>query len=603
LIPILLTFLLQNQPPSAPARTDTVVVTGTFDPVPLEEADRNVSSFALTPDERLLVSTPFTLLRLDSSVDVRGRAPNGVQSDVSIRGGSFGQTLVLLNGLRFNDAQSGHHNFDLPLPMDMVDRVEVLKGSGSMFYGSDAVGGVVNVLTRTPDATEIRLRSGIGSFGTNEESAVVSAVAGGLSEQLAFSRDFSTGFAPDRDYRNLSVASSTHFLTGLGFTDILLATNDRPFGADQFYGNYPSWERTRGWFAGVRQEMGDQMEAALGYRRHTDLFVLFRDEPAIFTNRHADDSWQASFRRWDRLESNTRLYYGVEGYRDSITSNNLGDHMRSRGAAYVAMDARALHRFSLTAGVREEFYGSGQTQLSPTVAAGVWLTASLKLRASASRAFRLPSFTDLYYHDPANLGSPNLKPEKAWNYEGGVEWSPSRILRMSATIFERREQDVIDYVRSSPSDIWRATNFDRLNFTGAEALIAWQPRPGQVIESRYTVLHGAENVIAGVMSKYVFNYPTENATAGYTGTLPGGFVARTSIGALKRYSRSPYAIWDASCAYTRGRVRPFVQASNLSKTNYQEIPGVAMPGRSVLGGIELIAFPRHSEPRPSGSVE
>ena len=137
-----------------------MVVTGTFEPVPLEESDRNVSSFALQPDDRLLVSTPFALLRLDSSVDVRGRAPNGVQSDVSIRGGSFGQTLVLLNGLRFNDAQSGHHNFDLPLPLDMVDRVEVLKGSGSMFYGSDAVGGVVNVIPRTPDATEMRLRSG-----------------------------------------------------------------------------------------------------------------------------------------------------------------------------------------------------------------------------------------------------------------------------------------------------------------------------------------------------------------------------------------------------------------------------------------------------------
>jgi iron complex outermembrane recepter protein len=589
---LLFPFFLQAQQAPIPARTDSVVVTGTFEPVPLEESDRNVSSFALTPDERLLVSTPFALLRLDSSVDVRGRAPNGVQSDVSIRGGSFGQTLVLLNGLRFNDAQSGHHNFDLPLPMEMVDRVEVLKGSGSMFYGSDAVGGVVNVITHTPDGTEMRLRSGIGNFGTNEETATVSALTGRLSEQLAFSRDFSTGFLPDRDYRNLSVASDTHFLTGLGFTDILLATNDRPFGADQFYGNYPSWERTRGWFASVRQEIGPQMEAAVGYRRHTDLFVLFRDQPEIFTNRHADDSWQASFRRWDRLESNTRLYYGVEGYRDSITSNNLGDHLRSRGAAYVAVDARALHRFSLTAGVREEFYGSGQRQLSPIVAAGVWLTASLKLRASASRAFRLPSFTDLYYHDPANRGSPDLRPEKAWNYEGGVEWSPSRVLRVSATVFQRREKDVIDYVRSSMSDIWRATNFQQLNFTGAEALVAWQPRPGQVIEARYTVLHGAEDVIAGVMSKYVFNYPTESATAGYTGTLPGGFVTRTSIGALKRYSRSPYALWDASVAYTRGRVRPFVQASNLSSASYQEIPGVAMPGRSVLGGIELIVFSR-----------
>jgi len=585
-------LLLSGQADRPALRTDSVIVTGTFEPVPLDESDRDVSSFPLTPDERLLISTPFQVLREDSSVDVRSRAPSGVQTDVSIRGASFGQTLVLLNGLRFNDAQSGHHNFDLPLPLDMVSRVELLKGTGSMFYGSDAIGGVVNVISRTPEALEVRLRGAFGNFGTNQQSSSVSGVFGRVSEQVAFSRDFSTGFMPDRDYRNLSIGSVTHVQTGLGFTDVQLATNDRPFGADQFYGEFPSWERTRGWFASVRQELGTQMEGDFAYRRHTDLFVLFRDNPEIYTNRHADDTWQAAFRRWDRIDSNTRLYYGVEGYRDSISSTNLGDHVRSRGAGYVAVDARALRRFSLTAGVREEVYGSGQSQLSPTVAGGAWLTQSIKLRASVSRAFRLPSFTDLYYHDPANVGSPNLRPEKAWDYEGGLEWVHSRTLRASATVFQRRERDVIDYVRSSMADIWRATNFQRLNFTGGEAQIEWQAHAGGVISASYTAQHGAEEVIAGVMSKYVFNYPTQTGTLTYTGSLPGGFVARTVVGALNRIGRSPYALWDASAAYTRGHVRPFLQASNLTSTKYEEIPGVRMPGRTFLAGVE-IAFFRH----------
>jgi iron complex outermembrane receptor protein len=583
-----LPLLLRGQDDPPATRTDSVIVTGTFEPVPLDESDRDVSAFPLAPDDRLLVSTPFQLLRQDSSIDVRGRAPNGVQTDVSIRGGSFGQTLVLLNGLRFNDAQSGHHNFDLPLPLDMVGRVEALKGTGSMFYGSDAVGGVVNVISNTPDALEVRLRGAFGNFGTNQQSASVSGVFGRISEQVAVSRDFSSGFMPDRDYRNLSMGSETRVQNGLGFTDILLAANDRPFGADQFYGNFPSWERTRGWFASARQEIGTQMEASFAYRRHTDLFILFRDDPEIYTNRHADDTWQAAFRRWDKIESNTRLYYGVEAYRDSIVSSNLGDHVRSRGAGYVGVDARALRRFSLTAGVREEVYGSGQSQLSPTIAGGAWLTQSLKLRASASRAFRLPSFTDLYYHDPANVGSPDLRPERAWDYEGGLEWMPSRALRASATVFQRRERDVIDYVRSSMTDIWRATNFQSLNFTGGEAQVEWQARSGSVISASYTALHGAEEAIAGVMSKYVFNYPTQTGTLTYTGCLPGGFVARTVVGGLNRIGRAPYALWDASAAYTRGRVRPFVQASNLTSTRYEEIPGVRMPGRSFLTGLEVV---------------
>ena len=585
----------QQDPNAAviPPRKETIIVTGTFEPVPLEEADRDVSAFQLTPAERLLVTTPFDLLRLDSSVDVMGRAPNGVQTDVSIRGGSFGQTLVLLNGLRFSDAQSGHHDFDIPLPLEIVDRVEVLKGAGSMFYGSDAVGGVVNVIPKIPKATELRLRSALGNFGTNQESGVFSAVFPRISEELSVSRDFSTGFLPDRDYRNLSLASSTHFSTPLGFTDLLLATNDRPFGADQFYGDYPSWERTRGWFSSVRQELGPQMEADFAYRRHTDLFDLFRDQPQVYENRHADESEEAAFRRWDRIESNTRLYYGAEALHESIASTNLGDHQRSRGAAYIAVDARALRRFSLTAGVREEVYGSGQTQLSPTVSGGAWVTHAIKLRASASRAFRLPSFTDLYYHDPSTVGSPDLRPEKAWNYEGGLEWSPGRRFRADATVFQRREQDVIDYIRSSPVDVWRATNFQRLNFTGVEGGFAWQTASGQVIEARYTAMRGAQDVIAGIQSRYVFNYPSQNAVLAYTGSLPGGFVARTKAGGLKRYGRSPYALWDASVAYTRGRARPFLQFANLTNTQYQEIVGVPMPGRMVIGGLELVVFSRN----------
>ena len=132
-----------------------VVVTGAYSPVPLEEANRNIRSLDL---RRLsLVSNTFAdLLKLDSSVDLRERAPNLLQSDISIRGGGFGQTLILLNGLRLNDAQSGHHNLDVPVAADAVERIEILKGSGSTLYGSDAVGGVVNFITSKPEATARR---------------------------------------------------------------------------------------------------------------------------------------------------------------------------------------------------------------------------------------------------------------------------------------------------------------------------------------------------------------------------------------------------------------------------------------------------------------
>lgn len=537
-----------------------------------------------------LVSNSFTdLLRLDSSVDLRQRSVNGLQADISIRGGTFGQTLILLDGLRMNDVQSGHHNLNLPAPLESVGQVEILKGSGSTLYGSDAVGGVVNFITRTPEMSEMRLRAAAGNFGVNQQSGTVTLVGGNITQQLAFSRDFSSGFIPNRDYRNLNLGSTTRLSTALGDTNVHLSHRDSPFGAEQFYGNFNSWERTRAWWAAIRQNLGRNTDAAFSYRRHTDMFVLYRDRPQVFTNRHAVESYQATLRRRDELGRNAKLHYGAEMYRDSIVSNNLGTHDRTRGAGYVALDVRALNRFSFSAGLRDEVYGSGNHQLSPTVSAGVWLAPAWKIRAGVSRAFRLPTYTDLYYQDPANRGTPDLRAERAWSYEAGADWNAGGRVRSSVTVFHRRETDGIDYVRTSPTDIWRATNFQKLQFTGVEAAVATRLAGRSELEFQYTGLRGAQSALDGYLSKYVFNYPVHNGIVSYH-RMFRGFAARTRLGVAERFQRDPYAVWDAYGAYTRGRIRPFLQFTNLSDTGYQEIPGVAMPGRAVVGGLEFVLF-------------
>src|SRR5205085_10334233 len=127
-----------------------------------------------------------------------------------------GQTLILLNGQRLNDPQSGHHNLDIPVPLDSVQRVEVMRGAGSALYGSDAAAGVVNIVTAPPEATELRLRTAVGSDGINQQRAAAAFAGRKLSEQLTFSRDFSSGFRPDRDYRNLELGSVSRWVSSLG---------------------------------------------------------------------------------------------------------------------------------------------------------------------------------------------------------------------------------------------------------------------------------------------------------------------------------------------------------------------------------------------------
>lgn len=581
--PLLATLAARAQ--QVPVRSDSIVVTGTWEPVELDDLDRSVSVLPVAGEE-LLLNSWLDVLRLDPSIDLQERAPNGVQTDVSIRGGTFGQTLVLVNGIRVNDPQTGHHDMDLPIPVDSMARVEVLRGSGSTLYGSDAVGGVINVITNTPESSEFRWRMAAGNFGVNQEQGSLSLVYGDLDEQLTFSRDFSSGFIPDRDYRNLALASSTHWLSSLGATDVTFGWDDRPFGANQFYGDYPSWEDTKTWFGSFQQALGPDTEVSVSYRRHSDLYVLYRDDPEIYTNHHVDQSYVASLRHNQKVSTNVSLHYGAEFFRDTLVSNNLGNHQRDYGAGYVSLDVRAIQRFSFSAGIRENVLGTGEVESSPSATAGFWLHSKLKLRASASHAFRLPTYTDLFYHDPANLGNPNLKPERAWDYEGGLDWNPSTRVRADAAVFQLRERDGIDYVRSSPTALWAAANIDQLQFTGVEASVDTRLSNSQTLAVHFTALHGAEAEFMDLFTKYSFNYPSESSVVEWRGSFRHGFLARTRIGALNRRGEGAYALWDFYGGWGEHAVKPFLQLTDITSTHYYELPGVVMPTRAVVGGVE-----------------
>ena len=579
----------QNSATSVHADNDeTIIVTATYEPLPLKESDRSVDVLPVE-DLNVLLHSWADALREDPAIDLGQRAP-GTQADISMRGGSFGQTLILVDGIRVNEAQSGHHNLDLPIPLAAVGRIEVLHGSGSTLYGSDAVGGAVNFITAAPVSTELRLAAGGGNFGSNNESGTASLLARRWTERLSFTRDFSSGFMPDRDYRNFAAASGTRVSSSWGDSSLLLGLSDRPFGADQFYGNFNSWERTKGWLAAAKQQFGGDADVELAYRRHTDEFILLRDQPAVYENNHATESWQAAVRERARLSDNNRLFYGAEFFRDSIDSNNLGRHARQRGAAYLDLDARAIGRFSLSLGGREEAFAPGNAVFSPSVSGGYAISEHLRLRASLAHAYRLPSYTDLYYSDPGNIGNPNLRPEKAWGYEAGISWELPRV-SLSATLFERREHDVIDYIRDGASSVYRAANIQSLRFTGVELLAHLKLLRSQ-FDFGYTSLYGAQRALAGEESKYVFNYPTNQASVQWLGSTFGKVSARVRAGITQPYRASAYPLVELSLLRRFGRVTPYLQMENLTNTGYEEIQGVRMPGRSYSGGLEIILWRR-----------
>jgi outer membrane cobalamin receptor len=590
----------QPQPPSIAASStpQSISVTATVEPLPLAESDRSANVLS-HPDPPVLTNSAVDLLRLDPSLNLQARAGNGVQADLSIRGTTFEQSLILLNGLRINDPETGHLNLDIPVPLDAITRIDILHGSGSTFYGSDAIGGAVNLLTLPPvPALTFVGSAGGGNYGSIEQHLRSSYSQGIFAEQLTGSRDTSDGFIPDRNYSSNALASETWLTLKPGTTDILLATSDRPYGANLFYGPYDSWERTKGWFASIQQQLGQHTAASFGYRRHSDLFVLFADQPAIYENNHITTSYEAALRRADNFGSNTTFSYGLEADGDTIHSNSLGEHARNQSAGYTNLSLRALGRFSLSVGAREEILSGGDNVFSPALAAAYTVTPTVRLRGSAGHGFRLPTYVDLYYSDPTTIGNPNLKPESSWSYEAGLDWAPaSGRLILAATGFRLQQKDTIDYsklVLATPAltfaEPYQAVNIQDLNITGAESTLRLRLSDTQQLQFSYTAAHAAAPT-ANIVSEYAFNYATQNAIFTWTDQLPGSIghqiTAQTKVNLVQKTTKTAYPLWDISLARNAGRLRPYLRLLNLSNTGYQEIPQVPMQGRTIMAGTEF----------------
>jgi outer membrane cobalamin receptor len=574
--------------PAIPMRNETIVVTGTFIPAPLSEYDRSATSIDARQSP-LLFGSAIDYLQSDPTVDLHQRSPGGVQTDLTILGSTFAENLVLVNGMRVNDSQTAHHDMDIPIPAEAISRIEVLRGAGSTFYGADAMGGAVNVITSPALSTELRLRVGAGSDGFNQEHIFASLVGKRFSETIAGNRDFSSGFRPDRDFRNGFASSETRWDSFLGHTNLLLAGSDRAFGADQFYGPFASWERTKTWLGIVQQDLGSSTAAAFGYRGHSDDFVLVRVDPTLYANSSIDQSWQAALRRHDSLGDNSTFSYGAEALGESISSMNLGQHARNRQAIYANLDFRALRGFSVSAGTRAEWFSGGANSiLSPTISGGFWLTQSLKFRASVSRGFRMPSYTDLYYSDPATVGNAALAPESAWSFDAGGDWNPNARLSLGSTFFSRWDSNVIDYVRLAPEQPFRATNVQRLHFTGIETHADIHLPRKQQIQLAYVFLQGDQAPLPGVVSRYAFNYPHHKGVVGWSAAWHQWLVARTRVGVTQRSGSGVYAVWGLALSRNNGALRPYLQVTNLGDATYQEVPGVIMPSRSIVAGIEWV---------------
>jgi iron complex outermembrane receptor protein len=567
----------------------TVVVTAAATPIELGTANRALTVITREQIDALPAYSVPDVLRMASSVDVRARGDRGIQTDFAVRGATFGQMLVLVDGVRLNDQQSGHHNGDIPVPLDAVERIEVLHGPGASVFGADAYGGAVNIITRRQAPPSAAFTT--GSNGLAAGRGQWSGRSGALGQMLSANVDRSGGFMYDRDFRTASIRSQTSWGSR---TRVGVSWLDKEFGANNFYGVSPSREWTNQTLLTLNQQLGEMRgwtgAVAASYRTHGDRFLWDQRTPGVFENQHRTHTALGTFSATRRLARGGSFTAGAEGGQDWIRSTNLGDHELGRVSAFGEWRqplSRAVH---LDAAMRADRYEQFGSSWSPSVGVGWWASGRVRLRASAARAFRVPTFTERFYSDPGNLARSDVGPERSWSGEGGTAVFLPRDVVVHATVFRRADSDVIDWLRPNASVRWQTYNVRDVDTIGVELQVS-RPLPrGGLITAGYTGLDVSAPAVTQ-LSKYALDY----APRSFTGAVVLPRFGRVRVAPRLEYrdrrrprvrsdgtvavSSADYLLMDARISVRlASQLELQLDGTNLFDVAYEEIAGVAMPG-------------------------
>ncbi len=583
----------------------------------------------ITRDEiqRAPVQSIQDLLNYAAGIDVLQRGGHGVQADISIRGGSFDQTAILLNGVNLSNPQTGHYSFDIPININDIERIEIIHGPSSIVYGASAFSGGVNIITKKNPDHKLYGKLQVGGhqlFGIEAGASLKSGIA---TNQISAGYNTSDGYMRNSDYDIFNLLWQTRLNVDNSKVDIQLGYNDKQYGANTFYSaEYPDqYDKTRSYFASVKGETGEKLKfiPQIYWNRHHDCFQLYRDgTPNIPDwykghNYHRTDVYGANL----NLQYTSRLgitSFGAEFRNEDIVSNVLGKEMDKPDGKYIKADDRTnisyalehnilLNKFSLSVGILANYNTAlrGNYKFYPTINASYHILDELKIYSSWSKATRMPTFTDLYYTTKTHIGNTDLKPEDSEAFEIGFKYSRP-VVRAYLTGYLMKGKNLIDWVKENPDDKWESRNLTEIDKKGLEIGAKFYLKeiipsldPTTTLQIGYTRLHQRKNS-GELISNFTLNYLRDKFTAQLNHPIykdvsaNWNFRWQKRMGTYLKYedlkptSQQPYPAFSTLDLRVNWKIRAFdinLTANNIFNKKYFDLGNIPQAGFWLIGGI------------------
>jgi iron complex outermembrane receptor protein len=571
--------------------------------LPFSENSRTIQ--VITKEE--IKSSPATnvseLLQQIAGVDIRRRGVSGIQADLYIRGGTFDQTLLLIDGFKVEDAQTGHHTMNMAIPIDVIERVEIIKGAASRIYGQNAFTGAINIVTKEAVKNERSRKIGFGSFEQRDASLTLHQSYENSSFITHYSRQSSEGYRYNTDFTNNNNFIKSNFkIKALPF-NMIASFNERKFGANGFYASpeaIDQYEETQASLLGISTEIKSGsviIKPKIYWKRNQDMYIYLRHDPSVYRNLHITNKIGVELNGSSTSKAGI-TGFGIDVAAVSLSSNNLGNRKRTMINIFIEHQFKLLkNRLDITPGVAFNYFSDFKFNKNykdnffrnflafPGLDIGYKINDNFRIYTNLGYTYRAPTYTDLYYSSPTTIGNEKLIPEKALSEEIGIRYFKNK-LNFSLVLFNRKAKDLIDYVKTLESDPWQATNIRELNTSGLEASMRiklyGKNKKTHYINFGYSYLKDDLEPSEIQFSRYAINslkhHITSSINLAIRKNLSGSLVYKYS----ERTTGENYTVVDIKNTLIIKNLNFSLIINNIFDTEYSETNLVPMPGRAYL---------------------
>ncbi len=577
--------------------TNITISENRFD-IPFAEASRNISIINSDDIKRTSARSIPEVLSFIPGVDIRQRGPLGAQADISIRGGSFEQTLVLINGIKMSDPQTGHHALSLPINIHNIERVEVLKGPGARIFGQNAFSGAVNFITKIPEDRALFFNAYGGDFGLYGASIGVSLPETSYKQYISVSQDISDGYRHNTDFDIKNLFYQSEFQVSNGQISILGGIVDRKFGANGYYAN-PSYSEqyeevttslVSVGYSGTFDNVN--LKPRIYWRRNQDDYVFFRNSPSSYRNNHFTSVWGIEINSSIEgdlgttgigLEMRTEQIMGDWERGGEAQKSNLDGFHREKVGLFAEHKFKLLNNhFHVTPGVFLNYYTDFGYNAFPGLDIGFSPVKFLRIYGNWGKSYRIPTFYDQHYSSPTEVGNPDLKPETAMSYEGGIRFMKKGIV-FEGNYFYQKADEIIDWTMID--SVFYAQNLSDVHTRGVEFSLNLNFKeiagPDFFIDHiylSYNHINANIKLPETVTSRYVLDNLSDQMILGIGHKITRNLNHNMKIRRVDRVNQPAYWLWDIKVNYDWNDLSIFGEISNLTDTQYIEIM-TPMPGR------------------------